>query len=52
MSEYRYYEFQAINRPLTARETGVPPQEDRETVVFSRASKHGMSRLQILMLER
>lgn len=52
MSEYRYFEFQAINQPLTARETDLLPPEDREAVVCSRASKHGMSRLQILMLER
>ncbi len=52
MSEYRYYEFQAINRPLTAKETDLLPPEDREAVVCSRASRHGMSCLQILMLER
>lgn len=52
MSECRYYEFQAINRPLTAKETDVLPPEDMEAVVCSRASRHGMGRLQIPMLER
>jgi len=41
MSEYRYCEFQAINRLLTAKETELLPPEDMEAVVCSRASRHG-----------